>query len=145
MDVKNGIVKLASEHYLNSSEFNGLACRVILQEFDLTLDQLKNLLEELIQEDKISLNFGDRHPNPYIKALPEEPAETQIEKLNVSDLEHVCIYPSRVYLTETVDSSKYENQPFTLRLALGETQLALTSFDLTVLEVYRNDPRYYYM
>ncbi|HEY3375339.1 MAG TPA: hypothetical protein VGK02_09780 [Candidatus Aquicultor sp.] len=145
MDYKNEITRLASEHHINSSEFNGLACRVILREFDLTLDQLKNSLKELIQEDKISINFGDRHPNPYIKALPEEPAETQIAKLDASNLEHVCVYPSRTRLAEIVDTSKYENQPFTLRLALGEAQLALASFDLTVLEVYRNDPRYYYI
>ena len=59
-------------------------------------------------------------------------------------LESICVYPSRTYLENTVDRSSYSMVPFTLRLALGEPQLSFLAFDLSVLEIYRNDPRYYY-
>jgi glutaredoxin 3 len=36
----------------------------------------------------------------------------------------------------------YADRPYTRELALGEAQLDLRSFDLQVLEAYRNDPRY---
>ena len=38
----------------------------------------------------------------------------------------------------------YEQEPFKYHLALGEPQLSYRSFDLCVLEFYRNDPRYLY-
>jgi hypothetical protein len=47
-------------------------------------------------------------------------------------------------LKRAVNRAKYKGRPFTLRLALGEPQLAYAVFDLAVLELYRNDPRYYY-
>jgi hypothetical protein len=43
-----------------------------------------------------------------------------------------------------VDPNKYKGMPFSLVLALGAAQLDFRCFDLSVLEIYRNDPRYYY-
>jgi hypothetical protein len=60
------------------------------------------------------------------------------------NLEHTCIYPSAKHLKKVVRPSKYKGKPFTLLLALGEPQLAFKVFDLSVLESYRNDPRYSY-
>jgi len=144
MSNKDNILRKITEFYLSSRDFNGLPIQDIAQHSKLEESELKNILTTLIWEDKISLNFGDVHPNPYIKALPEEPKEKQIEKLQGSNLEYVCAYPSCLHLKEVVDPSKYHDRPFTLRLALGEPQLSFESFDLSVLESYRNDPRYYY-
>lgn len=54
------------------------------------------------------------------------------------------MYPSPSHLSAVVDQSRYAVQPYTLRLALGAGQLEYVSFDLAVLERYRNDPRYHY-
>jgi hypothetical protein len=43
-----------------------------------------------------------------------------------------------------VDSDEFKDRPFTLKIALGEPQLNYAVFDLSVLESYRNDPRYFY-
>lgn len=56
----------------------------------------------------------------------------------------MIIYPTPAVLEQRVDRAKYAGQPFALRLALGEAQLDYHSFDLSILEFYRNDPRFYY-
>ncbi len=142
MSKKNDIIREITEFYLNSGDFNGLP--ITVQHSKLGETELKNILISLIQEDKISLNFGDIHPNLHVKAFWEEPKEEQIEKVKRSNLAYVCAYPSCSHLKEVVNPSKYQDRPFTLRLALGEPQLSFESFDLRVLEFYRNDPRYYY-
>jgi len=144
MGKKNNILKKITEFYLNSHDFNGLLIRDIVRDSKVEENELKNILISLIQEKKISLNFGDIHPNPHIKAFGEEKDEIQIEKLRKSNLDHVCAYPSGLHLKEVVDPSEYQDRPFTLRLAFGEPQLSFLSFDLSVLEFYRNEPRYYY-
>jgi len=141
MSIEEEILESVAKYYLTSRDFNGLPLRIIKT---VSKKKLKSVITSLIQQDKVSLVFGDTHPNPYIKAFWDESKETQIQKLNTLNLEHTCIYPSATYLKEVVDSSKYEGEPFTLLLALGEPQLAFKPFDLSVLESYRNDPRYSY-
>ena len=82
--------------------------------------------------------------NTHIIRLGFEPEEVQIEKLPNPEPIHTCIYPRPLYLREVVDPLKYATEPYKLCLALGEPQLAYRVFDLSVLEAYRNDPRYYY-
>ncbi len=141
MSIEEQILESVAKFYLTSRDFNGLPLRNITA---VSGKELKDVITSVIQQDKVSLVFGDIHPNPHIKALWDEPKEKQIQKLNTLNLEHACIYPSSTYLKEVVDPSKYEGKPFTLLLALGEPQLAFKPFDLTVLEIYRNDPRYSY-
>ena len=97
-----------------------------------------------MKEDKITINFGNVHPNPYIKAFEAESTEKQLENSKRLGLDNACLYPSKNHLGAVVDSSEYADKPFTLELALGLPQLSFHSFDLSVLETYRNDPRYYY-
>lgn len=144
MSKKDNIQRKITKFYLSSHDFNGFPIQNILHDFKIEENELKDIIIFLIREKKISLNFGDIHPNAHIKAFWEEKEEIQIEKLQKSNLEHVCAYPSGLHLKEVVDSSKYQDRPFTLRLAFGEPQLSFLSFDLSVLEFYRNDPRYYY-
>lgn len=144
MNRQDDIIEIITDFYLNSGDFNGLPVRSILSDFEIDESELKNILASLIRNDKISLNFGDIHPNPHVKAFAEEPSEKQIEKLRSSDLKHTCAYPSCSHLKEVVDPLNYQGRPFTLRLGLGEAQLSYESFDLSVLEFYRNDPRYDY-
>ena len=57
---------------------------------------------------------------------------------------YACAYPTRVHLKGVVDSSNYAGRPYALEIALGEPSLAIRTFDLSILEIYRNDPRYDY-
>lgn len=136
------LVKFIAKHYLDSGDFNGFAVRDLI-EVGLNEKVLRNLFGELVKSDQITLLFEDSH-NPYIKAFPPDSIEKQVEKILKDDLTHTCAYPTPSYLASFVNPDDYKNTPFTLRLVLGEPQLSYLSFDLSVLESYRNDPRYYY-
>lgn len=140
------LLKEITDFYIQSRDFNGIPVRQITTRHKRAgLESLKTLFRSLIQQDKISIVFEDQHSNPHTKALPDVALEVQIEKLQNTDLlMNACVYPSAAHLTTVVDVSRYQGKPFTLRLALGEPQLAFESFDLRVLEDYRNDPRYFY-
>lgn len=146
-NTKDKVLSLITEHYLNSNDFNGVSLELIKSRFDIKEAELKNILISLVNDDLISLNFGDIHPNPFIKAFPEEPIKEQISKLNkhdIHDWKYICAYPKSSHLKNIVDVSKYQGLPFKLRLALGEPQLTHPAFDLSILEYYRNDPRFIY-
>ncbi len=138
------ILGRVAQHYLESHDFNGFPIRELLPDFSEDAAALKNVLSGLIKRGKLSLNFGDVHPNPHIKAFPAESKDVQLDKLQKVDFTHICAYPSRSHLKWIVTPAEFKGKPFTLRLALGEPQLAFQAFDLTVLEFYRNDPRYDY-
>lgn len=141
MDIKSKILKQVSDYYLKSRDFNGTS----VSNIKLQVQNYLPAIEELVREGLISLNFGDRHPNPHILAFEPEPTETQLEKIKKVGLKYVCFYPTKKHLIKIVDKSKYLGKPFALMLALGEPQLSYKAFDLSVLEFYRNDPRYHYV
>jgi len=141
---KDQILERVVRFYLESSDFNGIPAWQLMQEYQQTNDVLKGILRELIESGSVAANFGDRHPNPHIRALPDEPIERQSEKISETEAPGYCVYPTKRALERFVDQSTYTGRPFTLELALGEPQLAFRTFDLSVLEVYRNDPRYTY-
>lgn len=129
------------EVYLASEDFNGLPTRSI----DSEPSRIRAILVELLESGAIDVVFGDGHPNTHIKAFKSEPRDLQIEKAKVfPDIDRVCVYPSPEVLAARVDRLRYTGRPFTLRLALGAPQLEHLAFELTVLEHYRNDPRYFY-
>ncbi len=103
----------------------------------------RRALRALVREGKVSIVFGDRHPNAHIKAFPSEPVAEQLSKLdsNAFEPQHVCAYPTEAHMVTVIGPTDYADRPFTRRWALGTPQLDFESFDLSVLEYYRN-PRY---
>lgn len=139
---KDGLLKKITEFYLQSTDFNGIPFGVLSREIEP--ERLRSYLSELIIFELVTVNFGDYHPNPHIKALPPEHREEQVEKLASAEVNAACVYPTPKHLETIVDRSLFVNHPFKLCLALGEPQLVYKPFDLLVLETYRNDPRYHY-
>lgn len=89
--------------------------------------------------------FADTDENPHILRFGFEPVDVQGQKLSITDdLYHTCVYPREAHLREVVDPAAYDGKPYTFELAVGGPQLSYRSFDLSVLEAYRNDPRYMY-
>jgi hypothetical protein len=131
---KNSLLASITNEYLQSRDFNGLP---------VGPDTPQELVIELIGDGLISLNRGDRHPNPYIKSFAPEAITDQIQKIQEGGLDG-CLYPEGPHLQAVVSPSKYAGRPFTYCLALGEPQLSFKTFDLIILEQYRNDPRYYF-
>lgn len=127
-------------HYLESGDFNGYGTRSI----GGSEDGRRKIIRDLVEAGEVSINFGDRHPNPHILAFAPEPVDVQLKKLADSDLQSACLYPTAERLQKTLGPMGFPTKPFTGRLAHGEPQLELVYFDLRVLEQYRNDPRYSY-
>jgi hypothetical protein len=140
----NALLYDITRFYTESSDFNGIPASRLAAKFNLSDKELAERLIPLIEEGYVSIVFGDIHPNPHIRALPDESAETQTAKLSTSLLKQACVYPLPTHLQEIVNPQNYEGKPYTLSLALGTPQLEFRPFDLSVLEYYRNDPRYYY-
>ena len=132
------------EFYLTSNRFNGMPASHLANLLEGDSDDLDRVLTQMVQENRVSLTFGKRHPNRNIKAFEPESIAVQLRKLTMHGAQSACIYPTPNHLLEVVDKDSYAGQPFTLSLALGTPQLTLLSFDLTVLERYRNDPRFHY-
>ena len=138
------LIIAATDFYLKSRDFNGYPAHHIHRAHELEYGTIKDIFVSLIKDGRGTIIFGDLHPNPHIRAFQDEPSAAQLEKLEKLKIEHSCLYPSANYLSSVVKSADYQDRPFTLELALGAGQLEFRSFDLTVLEGYRNDPRYHY-
>jgi len=139
------IVKTIRKYYLESSDFNGYPVYRLKKEFGLANDQAKHIIRELIKLKKIDCVFGNIHQNPYIKPFSDLPVEDQLKLLEELEFaDSFCLYPSKEILATLTEKQRAKYPPYKLELALGAGQLDFRVFDLSILEYYRNDPRYYY-
>jgi hypothetical protein len=76
--------------------------------------------------------------------LPAEPRDQQIAKIVSDGLGHGCFYPTPEVLIQLGAGNSFADRPFSKELAEGRAQLEFRTFDLRVLEFYRNDPRFRY-
>ena len=169
MNIEN-ILNEITNFYLNSRDFNGISIEDLYKKTSLLEDKFKLRIVELIKSRKIDLIYEGDIPNPHIKPFPAPSTEKQIEKLNQFKIDdHIkeseanteifgereikisfvqgigcCVYPTPEHLKTKVDWKKYVSRPFNLRLAMGEWQLRPYFFELGILAIYRNDPRYTY-
>ena len=104
--------------------------------FDASFESIAPYLANLIEKEEASILYGDLHPNPYIRALPDEPIEDQLSKLDSQKLEYACIYPQSKHLRRVVNQKQFEDSPYTLKIALGEPQYSFEFFDPALLDVY---------
>jgi len=142
--VKEIIQNKITEYYLKSQDFNGIPIWNLLSTIGKEWAEIKPLIQDLIKSDSIRIIDEKTDINPNIIRIRFEPLETQLEKANADKPGYMCLYPTKSILKKTVNPSDYNSEPYKLRLALGEPQLSYVSFDLSVLEFYRNDPRYRY-
>ena len=61
----------ATDFYLGSNDFNGYPCHHIRRTTGMTVEELRPILAELVSRGVIALVFGDRHPNPHIRAFSD--------------------------------------------------------------------------
>lgn len=145
MNIRLSIVADALDYYFESGDFNGLPVRAIAPKYDIGVKDLDPELRALVQDDMIEIWFGNLHPNPHIKAFSWVTREQQIEFLDSIGLsDSCCIYPSRASLASDPRVANYLDRPYAQEIAKGAGQLDHRIFELSVLEFYRNDPRYYY-
>jgi hypothetical protein len=135
------IVRMVTEKYL-SSEFNGLPAHDLIQALAESRELLQATVVALLKDGQLTAEFGDRHPNPHVMALPSEDVDSMVQKIEAGH--DFCLYPTPAVLEKAVDIAEYEGRPYSLMLALGRPQLEHISFRLEVLDIYRWDPRFHY-
>lgn len=139
------IIEEVTKFYFDSGDFNGYPTYCLKEQFKLDNEAAKELVYGLILARKIDVVFGNTHPNPHIKAFSDASAEQQIEFLNQLEFsDYFCLYPTPEVLGQYGNMPDFGDEPYKRELALGGGQLDFRVFDLSVLEHYRNDPRYYY-
>lgn len=135
--LKKKIMDEIFDFYVNSSDFNGITLFSLEKMFNS--DQIKLIIKDLILEEKVTI---ESDTNPYIKRFTKPLCENQLDVLEkYSGI--ICVYPSPEYLEKKVDPTKFVDLPFKRELLLGEGQLESRFFDLSVLDYYFNDPRYF--
>jgi hypothetical protein len=138
------VLNVVTDFYLSSSDFNGIPIESLQDALNHDWLSFRGIIKGLVEEKLVGVIDEDTDINPYIIRRGFESIPNQIAKLEKDTSKLLCIYPRLKHLDRVVDRSKYNREPYKLSLALGEAQLSYRSFDLSVLEFYRNDPRYIY-
>jgi len=143
--MKAKVLEVVTNYYLKSGNFSGISLESLSQEIFSNEYNLINILSELIEQNEIGLISQKHSINPHINRLGFSLCQDQLECLHKKDVHHTCFYPTKKHLKNVVKEINYVGQPFQLMLALGNPQLTIENFDLSIIELYRNDPRYYYV
>jgi hypothetical protein len=139
---RDDLLAAVKAFYFNSHEFNGYPVYRLKEDFTASDDEAKAAIQGLVSDGSIDIvTTGNPHIRPFNSAAPH----LQLLELNSRDFhEHICLYPSATVLAKLAEIETYRDSPYSRELALGAGQLEFRMFDLSVLEHYRNDPRYHY-
>ena len=117
-----------------------MPCISLADQLNMEVADLIPVLRDLIEAELISVIFGDKHPNPHVRALQDESSNEQIAKLIPAKLEHACVYPLPKHLESVVNKQHFFQRPYTLRLALGAPLYTYDFFDPSILIHYQHQP-----
>jgi hypothetical protein len=135
MNTKSTLIDRILTKYAETVErlaFNGIKVQEIDEGIDC--DSLRAALIELIQERKIDVLSSDTQTNPHIKRHRPPPSETQLEKLDINERYHTCIYPTPAWIAAECDLKALNELPFSMQLALGQPQLEPAFFEVGVID-----------
>jgi len=136
------IYSVVEEKYFSSGDFNGMPIYGLEGIFDIRSEDFKTSIRKAIDDEILTARFDG---NPHIRAFSRIPKDKVLEGFDNAEYPgHTCLYPHESRLAESESLSAYSEAPYELELAKGAGQLDFRTFDLSVLEYYRNDPRYSY-
>jgi hypothetical protein len=131
-------------HYLESDDFNGLSLSEMFGAQIQNVEGVKEFLKPLIETQRITVRCDVVDLNPFIKRMPDLSPDSEVARLNEWQGGILISYPTQKELETKVRREDFVGRPFSLEMALGAAWLDFRTFDLGVLEQYRNDPRYFY-
>lgn len=127
------------EQYFSSHDFNGLP---IYNIEGVTLAEVRPIIRRGVELEYFQVEVSN---NPHIKFTASMDKSHQLVWLDsVQFTDFACLYPHPSKLKNSLRIGTYEDRPYSKALALGDGQFDFKTFDVSVLEHYRNDPRYYY-
>lgn len=136
------IYELVEGNYFSSGDFNGTAIYTLATEFNILSTEFKEILRQAISDEILTVCIGG---NPHIKAFSQDNIEEMMHAFDKADYPgSICLYPHKKRLSTSKKLDDYIDRPYELELAKGAGHFEFKAFDLSVLEYYRNDPRYMY-
>ncbi|ABM01994.1 diverged AAA-family ATPase containing protein [Psychromonas ingrahamii 37] len=136
------VLEEIQNQYFGSGNFNGMPIYRLADNFDIESDGFRSAIRAGIENEIITATF---HGNTHIRAFSGFKKEQLLEWFDSEKYPaHICLYPHQNVLKGSKLLDKYKDSPYELELAKGAGQLDYRTFDLSVLEYYRNDPRYSY-
>lgn len=131
---KEKMLKQIIDYYISSGDFNGLPI-YMMKEYDL------ESLTKLVDQGMIEVLSEKEVFNPHIKGfdLSIIPKETQLQRV-IEKGSHTCFYPTEKALLDV--QADYQ-KPYKALLEKGAPQLEIIFFNIEILQVYINNPKYY--
>ncbi|MEZ4702378.1 MAG: hypothetical protein R2834_18745 [Rhodothermales bacterium] len=130
------LLEQITRFYLRENRFEGIPLVSLADRQQTDLDAVKHTLRTLVRSQLVHIEFGDRHPDPHVRALHDAPIWHQLDRLEQSDIEAACVFPAQRHLERVVNVRFFTGQPYTLRLALGAPRLKVETFHPSVLSFY---------
>lgn len=137
------ILAKATEFYSKSMDANGLPYASLLREAE-DAASLEETVCAAARAGDIEVRFESAEINPHIRRLPRHMIPDFEYSYERHGLAGACLYPSIENIESTLDLTRLNNEPYSLRLWAGGNHLDLVFFDLDVLDRYRSDPRFNY-
>ncbi|OMH33549.1 AAA family ATPase [Motiliproteus sp. MSK22-1] len=136
------IYSVVEEKYFSSGDFNGMPIYGLEGVFEINGDDFKAAVRQAIEDEILTARYDG---NPHIRGFSQIPKDKILEGFDNADYPgHTCLYPHEKKLAGSDRLTAYKEAPYEMALAEGAGQLDFRTFDLSVLEYYRNDPRYSY-
>lgn len=136
------LYSVVEEKYFSSGDFNGMPIYGLEGTFEVNDEAFKAAIRKAIKDEILTARFDG---NPHIRAFSKIPTDKVLEGFDSAGYPgHTCLYPHEKRLASSDKLTAYSEAPYELELAKGAGQLDFRTFDLSVLEYYRNDPRYSY-
>jgi hypothetical protein len=101
-------------------------------------EQLRRILAELVDEERISLVYDI---NPHIRRIRDRPKEEQKTILR-DKFREMCAYPTKAEVLKRINVEQHRDTPYRKRMWECEANLEPVFFELEVLENDDNDARY---
>jgi len=136
------LYSVVEDNYFSSGDFNGMPIYSLEDIFDINDENFKSSVRQAIEDEILTARFEG---NPHIRAFSNIPKDKVLEGFDNTEYpSHICLYPHEKRLANSEKLAEYSESPYEMELAKGAGQLDFRTFDLSVLEYYRNDPRYSY-
>ena len=126
--------------YLRSNRFTGIPVATLADREKTSLETVRQALRPLVRAQLVSIEFGDRYPDPHVRALHDAPIWRQEQGLEGGDIELACVFPAQRHLERVVNARLFAGRPYTLGLALGAPRLKIETFHPSVLSWYDAQP-----
>ena len=94
----------------------------------------------LVKAGRLSI-ASPSQTNPFIKMF-DFSVEEQLEGIEERDKAFKCVYPTAESVEDQIDTSIYDDAPFTKMMVLATPSLLAFPFRLDVLDSFERDPRY---